>query len=165
MLAAALVQGVYHFATKPLLKRHTGLEVACYAMWAGTAFLLPLAPDALHGLARAPASAIGPAVYLGLLPSALGFVTWGYAVSRDTVARATGALYLVPPVALAVAYVWLGETPRPVELIGGLISVAGVVLINRRLTQSPPARPGARQEDNAPEHRAPRSIASTGERL
>ncbi|MEV8019903.1 DMT family transporter [Streptomyces sp. NPDC086554] len=144
VLAAALVQGVYHFATKPLLKRYTGLEVACYAMWAGTLFLLPLAPDALHGLTRAPASAVGPAVYLGLLPSALGFVTWGYAVSRYTVAGATGALYLVPPVALAVAFVWLGETPRPIELIGGLISITGVVLINRRLTRSPPARPGAR---------------------
>lgn len=69
----------------------------------------------MHGLAQAPASAVGSAVYLGLLPSALGFVTWGYAVSRYTVAGATGALYLVPPVALAVAFVWLGETPRPVE--------------------------------------------------
>ncbi|MEV0114977.1 hypothetical protein AB0H77_17215 [Streptomyces sp. NPDC050844] len=39
-----------------------------------------------------------------------------------------------------------------------------LVLINQRLTETPPARPGARQEDNAPEHRA-RSIASTGERL
>ncbi|MEU4995894.1 DMT family transporter [Streptomyces sp. NPDC021622] len=163
VLAAALVQGVYHFATKPLLKRYTGLEAACYSMWAGTLFLLPLAPDAVHGLTQAPASAVGSAVYLGLLPSALGFVTWGYAVSRYTVAGATGALYLVPPVALAVAFVWLGETPRPVELIGGLISITGVVL-NRRLTQTPPARPGAHQEDNAPEHR-PRSIASTGERL
>jgi drug/metabolite transporter (DMT)-like permease len=28
--------------------------------------------------------------------------------------------------------VWLGETPHPIELLGGLISIAGVVLINRR---------------------------------
>jgi drug/metabolite transporter (DMT)-like permease len=132
VLAAAVVQGVYHFATKPLLKRYTGREVACYAMWAGTFFLLPFVPETLSALGDAPASAILSAVYLGLLPSALGFVVWGYAVARFTVATSTAALYLVPPVALVVAFVWLGEVPKPVELAGGLISIAGVVLINRR---------------------------------
>ena len=131
VLAAAVVQGVYHFATKPLLKRYTGLEVACYAMWAGTVFLVPFAPAALSDLDRAPVSAISAAVYLGVLPSALGFVTWGHAVARSSVAGATGALYLVPPVALAVAFVWLGETPRLIELLGGLIGIVGVALINR----------------------------------
>jgi drug/metabolite transporter (DMT)-like permease len=30
-----------------------------------------------------------------------------------------------------VALVWLGERPRPIELIGGAIGIAGVVVINR----------------------------------
>jgi drug/metabolite transporter (DMT)-like permease len=132
VLAAAAAQGVYHVSTKPLLKHYTGLEVACYAMWSGTFFLLPLAPAAWRAVAAAPGSATASALYLGLLPSALGFVTWGYAVSRLTVASATAALYLVPPIALLVAFVWLGETPHAIELVGGLISIAGVVLINRR---------------------------------
>ncbi|HEX4225250.1 MAG TPA: DMT family transporter, partial [Pseudonocardiaceae bacterium] len=132
VLAAAVVQGVYHFASKPLLGRYTGMEVACYAMWTGTALLIPLAPEALGRLAQAPGSAIGAAIYLGLLPSALGFVVWGYAIARFPVAVSTAALYLVPPVTLVVAFVWLGEVPRLVELAGGLISIAGVVLINAR---------------------------------
>ncbi|WP_411139793.1 EamA family transporter [Streptomyces sp. x-80] len=44
VLAAAVAQAGYHFAVKPLLRRYTGLEVACYAMWAGTALLLPSPP-------------------------------------------------------------------------------------------------------------------------
>lgn len=132
VLAAAFVQGVYHFASKPLLARYTGLELACYAMWTGTALLLPAAPSAIHGLAHAPMPAVGAAIYLGVLPSALGFVVWGYPVARLPVATSTAALYLVPPVALVVAFVWLGEIPRPIELLGGLISIAGVVLINSR---------------------------------
>jgi drug/metabolite transporter (DMT)-like permease len=135
VLAAAVVQGIYHFASKPLLKRYTGLEVACYAIWTGTLFLLPLAPGFVRALASAPPSATAAAIYLGLLPSALGFVVWGYAVARLSLAVSTAALYLVPPVALIVAFVWLGETPHPVELVGGLISIVGVLLINRR--QSP----------------------------
>ncbi|HEY3683296.1 MAG TPA: DMT family transporter [Streptosporangiaceae bacterium] len=132
VLAAAVVQGAYHTATKPLLRRYTGLEVACYAMWSGTLFLLPLAPDAVRAAVHAPPQATLAAVFLGLLPSAVGFVTWGYAVARLTVTAATAALYLVPPVTLLVAYVWLGEVPAPVALLGGLISIGGVVLINRR---------------------------------
>jgi drug/metabolite transporter (DMT)-like permease len=44
ILVAAAVQGVYHFASKPLLRHYTGLEVATYAMVAGTVFALPLIP-------------------------------------------------------------------------------------------------------------------------
>ncbi|MFD8425175.1 DMT family transporter [Streptomyces sp. NPDC059466] len=132
VLAAAVVQGIYHFAGKPLLRTYSGLEVATYAMVAGTLFALPLLPATLRATAHAPADALWSALYLGLLPSALGFVLWGYAVARMSLAAATAALYLVPPVALVVSVLWLGEVPRPVALAGGAVTVLGVVLINRR---------------------------------
>jgi drug/metabolite transporter (DMT)-like permease len=132
VLAAAVVQGVYHFAGKLLLRRYSGLEVATYAMAAGTLFALPLLGATVRSLAHAPAGAVAGAVYLGLLPSALGFVIWGYAVARLPLATSTAALYLVPPVALAVSFLWLSEVPGPAELAGGAVTVAGVVLINRR---------------------------------
>ncbi|MGW3264303.1 EamA family transporter [Streptomyces sp. NPDC001056] len=74
------------------------------------------------------------AAYLGALPSAAGFVVRGHAVARRTVTAATAALYLVPAATLAVAYPWLGERPHPVELSGGLLTVAGVALVSRRTT-------------------------------
>ncbi|SFG48843.1 DMT family transporter [Streptomyces mirabilis] len=131
ILGAAAVQGVYHFASKPLLRRYTGLEVATYAMVAGTVFALPLIPATWRATVHAPATALASAAYLGLLPSALGFVIWAYAVARLPLAVSTAALYLVPPVALIVSFVWLAEVPRPVALAGGAISVAGVILISR----------------------------------
>jgi drug/metabolite transporter (DMT)-like permease len=69
-----------------------------------------------------------------LRPPALGFVTCGYAVARFPVARSTAALYLVPPVAIVVAFVGLGERPRPIALAGGVVTIAGVVLINRSVS-------------------------------
>jgi drug/metabolite transporter (DMT)-like permease len=140
VLAAAFAQGTYHVAIKPLLTRYTGFEVACYAMWSGTVFVMPLLPTAIRRLAEAPSSALVSAIYLGILPSAVGFVTWSYAVARMPVAQSTAALYLVPPVALIVALVWLGERPRPLELFGGAIGIAGVVIINRwrAATPTPP---------------------------
>ena len=41
VLAAAVLQGVFHTAQKPLLARYTSFEVTAYAMWAGTVFILP----------------------------------------------------------------------------------------------------------------------------
>src|SRR5690348_14734769 len=36
VLAAAVLQAIFHTAQKPLLARYTGFEVTAYAMWAGT---------------------------------------------------------------------------------------------------------------------------------
>ncbi|MFF5989266.1 EamA family transporter [Prauserella flavalba] len=91
-----------------------------------------LEPAAPHGLRTAPVPATVAAVFLGLPPSALGFVVWGYAVARHPVTVATAARYLLPVVALALAYGWLGEVPRPVVLLGGALSILGVVLTHRR---------------------------------
>lgn len=132
LLAAAAVQGAYHFASKPLLRRYSGLEVACYAMWSGTVFLLPLAPRALAAIATAPASASGAVLFLAVFPSAVGFVAWGYGVARYAVTVATAALYLVPVLAIAVAYLWLGEVPTVLALVGGTVSIGGVIVTNLR---------------------------------
>ncbi|MFC8350772.1 DMT family transporter [Streptomyces sp. NPDC057280] len=154
VLAAAVVQGVYHFASKPLLRHYSGLEVATYAMLAGTVFALPLLPATVGAVTDASAGSLWAAVFLGLLPSALGFVIWGYAVARLPMAASTAALYLVPPVALLVSFVWLGETPHPLELLGGAVSVAGVVLINRHKQAA--AGPGP--EHGALEPAAPSAV-------
>jgi drug/metabolite transporter (DMT)-like permease len=155
VLAAAVVQGMYHCCSKPLLARYTGVEVASYAMWAGTVFVLPLAPSAFRGLLTAPAAATAAAVYLGVLPSAADFVVWGCAVARHSVTVATSALYLVPVVAIAVAFVWLGELPSLIELAGGLVSIVGVVMLSLRRKPAGPAaigpRPGNAVRANRPD--------------
>lgn len=132
VLAAAVALGAYHGAIKPLLGRYTGLEVTAYATWAGTFLLLPAIPALAHAWPHAGRQATVAAVFLGLAPSALGFVAWGYGVARLPVTVATASLYLVPPIAVLVGYVWLGDKPTPAELIGGAIALGGVAIANRR---------------------------------
>jgi len=148
IVGAAVVQGIYHPLTKPLLQRYSGLEVATYAMVGGTLMLLPTLPFAWHDLAAAGSSAWWSAVYLGLMPSALGFVLWGYAVARLSIATSTSLLYLVPPLAVLIAFVWLDEIPLASELLGGLVVILGVLTVTlgdrlRRRTQARPQSLGA----------------------
>jgi drug/metabolite transporter (DMT)-like permease len=131
VVGAMVVQGIYHPLQRPLLKRYSSIEVACYAMVSGTVMTLPLVPFDVDGLLGAGLTPWLAAIYLGLLPSAAGFVLWAYAVSKMPVAVSTSLLYLVPPVAVVIAWVWLGELPVLPELIGGVVVLAGVVTISQ----------------------------------
>jgi drug/metabolite transporter (DMT)-like permease len=146
VLAAAVLQAIFHTAQKPLLARYTGFEVTAYAMWAGTVFVLPWTGSLLRALwgpgAHAGGAAIGSAVFLGLAPSAAGFVLWAYAMARTDVGRVTVSLYLVPAAAIGISLVWLGEIPGPAELIGGAIALAGVVLASGGPTSDGPTSYG-----------------------
>lgn len=130
VLAAAVVQAVYHTAQKPLLARCSAFEVAVYAMWAGTLFSLPWIGSLAPVLGHLSARAIGATLFLGLAPSAVGFALWAYATARMDVGRVTTSLYLVPAVAIAVSWVWLGDVPSDLQLAGGAIALAGVIVAN-----------------------------------
>src|SRR6516225_5416035 len=162
VLAAAVLQGVFHTAQKPLLARYTGFEVTAYAMWAGTVFILPWTGSLLRALPHAGGAAIGAAAFLGLAPSALGFVLWGYAMARMPVGRVTTSLYLVPATAIVISLAWLGQVPGPVELIGGAVALAGVMLAGSRPRgRRPRARvPGgqAREASTVAQAREPASV-------
>src|SRR5438046_2043101 len=131
VLAAAVLQAIFHTAQKPLLARYTGFEVTAYAMWAGTVFILPWTGSLVRALPEAGGAAIGSAVFLGLAPSAAGFVLWAYAMARMDVGQVTVSLYLVPAAAILIALAWLGQVPGPAELIGGALAPARVLAASR----------------------------------
>ncbi|HEY3503418.1 MAG TPA: DMT family transporter [Actinocatenispora sp.] len=148
VVAAMVVQGIYHPLQKPLLRTYTGLEVATYAMVAGTVMTLPALLFAGGGPRHASAEVWASAIFLGVFPSALGFVLWAYAVARLPLAVSTSLLYLVPPAAVLIAWGWLGQLPTALELCGGVIVIAGVVLLSqggriarRRRRRSRPVSP------------------------
>jgi len=98
-------------------------------MVVGVVVMIPFVGFVWSDLTAASPGAWWAAVYLGVVPSALGFVMWGYTVARVPVATSTSLLYLVPAVAIVIAYVWLGETPVPGELVGGVVVIIGVATL------------------------------------
>ena len=132
ILAAALTSAVYMILQKHYLGRYSALEFTAYSIWAGTLFMLPFARGFLHSLRTAPAAATLSVVYLGIFPGALAYVAWAYVLSHGTAGRTTTLLYMIPVLAIGIAWIWLGEVPKVVSLVGGAIALAGVVLVNTK---------------------------------
>ncbi|MEV6816697.1 DMT family transporter [Micromonospora sp. NPDC051296] len=117
---------------KRLLARVDAVTMTWLGALAGTVALLPFAPTLLAELATAPSSATLGMLYLGVFPTAIGFLTWGYVLSHWTAGRTTAATYLVPPVTVLLSWTLLGEVPAPLALLGGALCLTGVVLATRR---------------------------------
>jgi len=130
LLAAVLYAGGV-IAQKPALARHSALDVTFVACLVGAVACLPFAPALAGELGRADPGAVAWAVYLGVFPTAIAFTTWAYALSRTTAGRMGALTYLVPPLAVALGWALLGETPPPVALAGGALCLAGVVITRR----------------------------------
>ncbi|HLW95882.1 MAG TPA: DMT family transporter, partial [Solirubrobacteraceae bacterium] len=89
-------------------------------------------PALVHDVGRAPASSTLLVAYLGIGPTAVGFTTWAFALSRSGMARQGATTYLVPPLTIMISWLALGEVPAAVSLIGGALCLAGVALTRRR---------------------------------
>lgn len=80
---------------------------------------------------------------MGLAPTLLGDLTWNMALHRASVTKVSSFIYSSTPLALLISWVWLGERPGWVTLVGAVIVVGGVVLTNTR--GSPRTRAPAQQ--------------------
>lgn len=135
VLAAALAVSVYMTISKRPLARYSSLAFTAYAVWAGTVPLLVFAPGLIAQIPWAGPRAIGAAVFLGVFPGAVSYVLWSYALARMPASTLSSFLNLQPVNAALIAWLWLGEVPSLRIVIGGLVALAGVILVQVRNAQ------------------------------
>lgn len=131
-LAAAITYAAGVLFQKPTLRRLPSAQVTLLGCLIGLVVCLPFSGDLVAQIAVAPLPATLGIVYLGVVPTALAFSTWAYALARIPAAQLGISTYLVPPVAIVLALLAFGEIPAPLAIVGGIVCLLGVALSRRR---------------------------------
>ncbi len=140
---SGLSWAVYSVVGRDLLEEYSPLLVTTYASLAGVVMMLPFLfeqPSVTLAIAR-DAHALGLIFFLGYLGSALGFLWYYQAVASVGTVGAAIYINLVPCFGVLSAALFLGERIGPAVLVGGLLVLAGVMLVNRPVRLAGAARP------------------------
>ena len=129
LLLAALLFASNVVMQKPLLAHYGAVEMSVWLLVSGTLPMLMFLPGAIEPFLAASREAMLAVIFLALFPAALGFVLWNYALTHLPVAQVSSSLYLLPPVAFFMGWVWLGESPGMLSIAGAGLALAGVALV------------------------------------
>lgn len=130
ILLAAVSWSFYFALQKHHSGRYDGLTLVCYTVWSGTALLLVYLPGLATQVLSAPMHVQLAVVALGVFPSALAYLAWAFVLAHVDLSRATMTLYLVPPTAMAMASVALGERPTVMIVVGAMVVLVSVLALN-----------------------------------
>ncbi|MFJ8237621.1 DMT family transporter [Ureibacillus sp. NPDC094379] len=130
ILTAAIATSIFFVYQKPLFKKYTAIELTAYFTWAGTIPFLIFSPGLIEGIQSASLEANISAIYIGIFPTAIAYLTWAIALSLSDASAISSTLYLEPVIAIIVARILLNELPTALSLLGGLIAISGVLIVN-----------------------------------
>ncbi len=132
ILLAAVSTSVFFIVSKKPLTHYSALEFTSYSIWAGTLPLLIFAPGLIRQFPSAAPSATIAIIYLGIFPAAIAYVLWNYALARMPASILSSFLYLAPVLAMGIAWVWLGELPTLLTIVGGAVAIVGVFIVQTK---------------------------------
>lgn len=130
VLLAPVSWAAYSVLAKRMLKTYSSTALTVYLMFIGTIMILP-ALAFPHGDGAVPALSVGDWVwvaYLGIAASFLGYVGWNFGVHSMDASRAGAFVYFVPVFAVVWSALILKEPLTPAILLGGGLTILGVVV-------------------------------------
>ncbi len=138
-LLAALSWAGYTVGIRPLTGSISPLRLTAFTMITGTPGLLLVGlPQALrHDWWRVGIVGWGGLAYAALFSLTLAYLLFNTSVRDVGASRSAVYLCVTPAIAALVAWAVLGERPHPVQGIGALLIIAGVLIT--RWPSSPPA--------------------------
>lgn len=131
-VGAAIVFCGYNILTRKLSAMgYNALEIVTYSMICGAILLGFWAGEGLHQLAGASTSHIIALIYLGALPSATAYFTWGKAMSyAERTSEVTNFMFVTPLLSTIMGFIILHEVPNAGTFIGGAIIIISIVVFN-----------------------------------
>jgi drug/metabolite transporter (DMT)-like permease len=142
-LGAAILYAVGVILQKQALATVDPFTATWLGCIAGMVVCVPFAPVLAHDVTTAPAAATASVIYMGVVPTAIAFATWAYALKHTSAGRLSASSYVVPALAVLLSWLLLDEVPTPLALVGGAVCLVGVAV-----SRIPSSRTAARPQPN-----------------
>jgi drug/metabolite transporter (DMT)-like permease len=128
MIGAAISWVLYSFLTKPLSGKYPLLALTFWQILFGMLGCIPFALFERQDFSGLSGVVILNVVFLGVLASAIGY--WLYVLVLDNLGASRSSVFinLIPVVSVIASFVILGERLATLQLLGGLVTIAGVFL-------------------------------------
>ncbi len=133
MLAAALFFAAYNLIQRFARTRYTSLQSTVYTITASCLMFVVFLPQAIEEISTAPLSSLLAVLFMGIFPSAIGFLLWTKALSLATqIGDVTNFMFVTPLLSTLLAILLIGEFPDSGTLWGGLAILLGLAIFNNR---------------------------------
>jgi drug/metabolite transporter (DMT)-like permease len=134
VLLACASSSFYNVYCKELLRRFTPLEVLIYGYILAFVVSVPLVTWREHFSLLAIRDFRGSTwvalIVLSTFSWGLAMVLWMFLLTRLDVSQASVSIYLLPFLGVLISAVTLKEKITATTLVGGLVTLAGTILIN-----------------------------------
>tara|TARA_R110000868_G_scaffold6011_10_gene34958 strand:- start:359 stop:1255 length:897 start_codon:yes stop_codon:yes gene_type:complete len=141
IIVALIAGSCFSIMQKPFLKKYNAIEATAYAVWGGTLFLLFYSSHLQYDVMHASMRATLVVIYLGIFPASLAYVAWCYTLTKLSVSHTVSYLYVLPFVTALMGWVFMGEAPAFISMMGALIAIGGVWLVNQSYKSVPVPEP------------------------
>ncbi len=134
MIVSAILWAAYAVFSPPLLKKYSPMKIVAWVHILGAVMLIPIGfsdmmkVDLLH-MGVVPWICI---LQYSVLAGVYAFIVWYQGVQKIGAAQTMLFQYLVPPLALAAAYLILREVPTWVQVAGMSVTLIGIHLARKR---------------------------------
>ncbi len=134
MMIAAICFAAYNLIQRFATKRYTPLQSTVYSIVASTVLMLPFLSQTVEEIQSAPVSSLLAVIYMGVFPSAIGFLLWTKALSiARQIGDVTNFMFVTPLLSTLLEVILIGDVPDMGTTVGGITILCGVALFNNRL--------------------------------
>lgn len=131
ILISALAGAGYNISQKRYLQIYHPIAITAWVIWGGTLVLLGFAPALWLEVITASKRATWAAVYMGIFPAALAYITWSYVLNQLPAWKASTYLYFLPVLSTLMGLLLLHEHPSALSLQGGLLALIGAFIATK----------------------------------
>lgn len=132
-LSISLIGSIFNLLCMRMMRRYSALRISTWTIFFGSLFMIPATIGLWGQVAWTDLSALAwtSVVYNVVVCTVAAFVIWNASMQQVGTTKANFYRYIVPAAATVSGALFFAESILPLQMIGGIIIVSGLIWISR----------------------------------